>query len=328
MAARNRRYDRGAGVQRVDRPVISIGNISTGGTGKTPMVAWIARQLMEAGAEPVIAMRGYAARPGEMSDEQAEYRQVLPDPHVVANPDRATALREFLTEHADVRCVILDDGFQHRQLHRDLDLGLIDATAGTFGDRLLPVGNLREPLEGLARADAVIVTHAGQRDERLEQEIVRHHGVPPIAWARHEWEGLLGLESDGRPGRPLDLDWLRGARVLTMLGIGKPQSVIEQIEAHGATVAVNIPARDHERYDRQKLTIARGLCGGCDAMVVTLKDWVKIRDRIAKSRENPWPCPIIVPALAIQVIDGEAALRRMVLDAVIRGGRGNGGVAR
>jgi tetraacyldisaccharide 4'-kinase len=201
VAARNRRFDRGQGVQRIDRPVISIGNLTTGGTGKTPIVTWFAREMLAAGHHPAIAMRGYNARPGQLSDEQAEYGELLPDVPVVANPDRVTALREFLPQHPEVDCVLLDDGFQHRQLHRDLDLVLIDAEAGTLRDELLPAGNLREEVGELRRADGVIVTHAKEVDAELAREIERWHGRPPIAWAKHRWKGLHSpLPSGERPG--------------------------------------------------------------------------------------------------------------------------------
>ncbi|MHC4129055.1 MAG: tetraacyldisaccharide 4'-kinase, partial [Planctomycetota bacterium] len=158
VAVRNRRFAHGDRVTAVGVPVVSVGNITAGGAGKTPTVTWMAAWLRAAGHNPAIAMRGYMARPDEPGDEQQEHVARLPDIHVVADPDRVGALRAFLPAHPDVDCVLLDDGFQHRHLHRDLDLVLIDATRDTMTDRLLPRGYLREPLSNLRRADAVVVT--------------------------------------------------------------------------------------------------------------------------------------------------------------------------
>jgi tetraacyldisaccharide 4'-kinase len=314
IAHRNARFDRGQGVERIDRPVISVGNLTTGGVGKSPMVAWIARQLMEQRCEPVITMRGYGARGGEMSDEQAEYRELLPEVHVVAHANRAAALRKYLPEHRDVKCVILDDGFQHRQLHRDLDLVLIDATANTFNDRLLPAGNLREPVMSLRRADAVIVTHAKSIDNDLARLIEKHHGNPPIAWTRHRWTHLDVFDHEAS-ANPEEVSWLDDKRVLTLLGVGKPESVIRQLKAQGAKVITSVPAGDHERFARSKLARVRGLCDGCGALVVTGKDWVKIRSLIDV---KAWPVPIVVPRLAIEFLAGEQDVRGRI-GHVVRG---------
>ncbi|MCI0364431.1 MAG: tetraacyldisaccharide 4'-kinase [Phycisphaerales bacterium] len=314
IKVRNARFDRGLKVQSIDRPVISVGNITTGGTGKTPIVAWIARALMEERFEPVIAMRGYGSTPDQISDEHAEYKTMLPDPLIVANPDRATALREFLPSHPEVKCIILDDGFQHRQIKRALDLVLVDATANTFADRLLPAGNLREPLDNLARADAVILTHAANADERITSLVERFHRKPPLAKSRHAWTQLR-VHDGPRTWKPQGTDWLRGKRVLTMLGVGKPQSIIDQLSDLGANVAVNIPCDDHERYTRAKLAVARGLCQGCQAMVVTEKDWVKLRNLLDLGASK-WPVPIVVPQLAIEFLEGENLLRQRILDTV------------
>ena len=310
IAARNARFDRGTDVRSLDRPVISVGNLTTGGTGKTPMVAWIARALLENGLQPVIAMRGYMAAPGTPSDEQAEYATILPDVPVLANPDRIGALREFLPEHEEVRCVILDDGFQHRQLRRDLDLVLIDATSKALDDRLLPAGNLREPPGSLRRADAVIVTRAANIDDRLSARIQKHHGRPPLAWTRHAWTHLNMHQAGSSKREPIE--WLRGKRLVTMLGVGNPSSIIRQVESAGAIVAADIPCSDHERYDRAKLSLARGLCSGCHALIVTGKDWVKIEKLLDSSG---WPTAIVVPQLMIEVFEGESALRDRVMSA-------------
>ena len=308
IAVRNAHFDRGP-AGRVRAPVISLGNLTTGGTGKTPMVIWVAKKLTAAGRHPVIGLRGYGARGNEPSDETLEYAERLPAVPTVANPDRLTALAAYLAHHPSIDCVVLDDGFQHRRLARDLDVVLIDASRRTLDERLLPAGHLREPPDNLRRADAVVVTHAQSRDERLSDAIERHHGRPPVAWTRHRWSHLRLFEGDAA-GQVVDVEWLRGKRVLTLLGVGHPHPILGRLEAAGARVAVNIPARDHERYDRPKMVVARGLCGGVDAMVTTGKDWAKARHLIDLAT---WPVPIVVPWLEIDVFDGAEALERMIL---------------
>jgi tetraacyldisaccharide 4'-kinase len=312
VALRNRRYDRGGGGASAGVPVVSVGNLTVGGAGKTPMVSWMAAWLREAGHHPAIAMRGYGARPGEPSDEQQEHIDRLPDVDVVADPDRVSALSAYLPAHPEVDCVLLDDGFQHRRLRRDFDLVLIDATRDTMNDRLLPRGYLREPLANLRRADAVVVTRATSVDGELAERIERHHGRPPVAWTRHTWTRLRVIESD-RDDERAEVGWLEGKRVLTLLGVGNPKPIHGQLEAAGATVACNVAARDHERYERQKLVLARGLCEGVDALVMTGKDWVKARQLIDLPT---WPVPIVLPWLEIDFIDGADNLKALVLESV------------
>ncbi len=315
IRARNRRFDNGVGIARVDLPVISVGNITVGGTGKTPMVRWIARELLDAGHQPCIAMRGYGAKRGEVGDEQAEYMDALPDVPVIADPDRAGALTARLSERPEVDCVLLDDGFQHRQLDRDLDLVLIDASRETMRDRMLPAGSLREPLASLARADAVILTRVDAVDppqiDMLESRIGTHHGKRPIAHTTHAWSGLNLHGPSG--SRATGLDWLDGKRLLTMLGVGNPRSIEQQIHRQGGKIAVSIPAGDHERYDRAKITSARILADGVDPTFMTGKDWVKARQLIDL---QAWPTPVVVPELQLQFETGLDAMRVMLVSCI------------
>ncbi len=311
IRGRNARFDRGVGVATVDRPVISVGNLTTGGVGKTPMVMWLAEMLTKHRHRPVIAMRGYGSARGEPSDEEAEYLDRLGDVPVVADPERAAALGSFLPQHPEIDCVILDDGFQHRGIGRQLDLVLIDASRETFADRLLPAGHLREPIANLRRADAVVVTRAESVDDSLSAQIAQNLGKPPVAWSRHMWSDLDVWAAGGLDS--VETEWLAGKRVLTMLGVGHPVSIVRQVQAAGAAVVVNVPVRDHQRYDRAKLAAARDLCRGLDAMVTTAKDWVKVRRLIDL---ETWPVPVVVPRLALEVFHGAGELEDLVLAAV------------
>ena len=309
---RNKRYDRGKGVERIDRPVISVGNITVGGTGKTPMVAAIVDMLLEAGHHPVIAMRGYGASDGQMSDEESELVDQFSQVPVIANPDRVSTLREFFADPANDQydCVVLDDGFQHRQLHRDVDLVLIDATQNTFQDSILPAGRLREPLDNLSRADAVIVTRSNEVNSTLSYTIKKYHNRLPLAWARHTWTGVQIFGPDARQGTTT---WFDKKRVVTMTGVGNPKAVEEQISDAGAMVRRKFPVRDHQKYDEEMLQPVREACSHpqIDGFVVTAKDWVKLRELIAW---ETWPVDVVVPQVKVEFIDGNDALRDLVFN--------------
>lgn len=278
---RNQRFDRGLRVTRLPLPVISVGNLSVGGTGKTPIIAAIARHLRARGKSPIIAMRGYRAAPGEQSDEQGEHEFLNPDVPVVAHPNRVAALQEFLGEHPDqYDCVLLDDGFQHRFVHRDLDVILIDSTRSPFGDRLLPSGWLREPVSNLARADVVILTRTDLVDdvttESLERSIRSVHDAIEVASVRQAWSGIR----DGDETH--DVSWLNGKRVHVTCAIGNPDAFVEMVERHGATIVSKIIRPDHADYDGHDVQhMVKVLAQQpADAWITTGKDWVKI---------EPWP---------------------------------------
>ena len=306
--ARNARFDKGNRVIKLPVPVISVGNITTGGTGKTPMVMWIARWLCKNGYKPVIAMRGYGATRDQQSDEHALYEKYLTSVPVLADADRKRALKSFLPNHPEINCVLLDDGFQHRFVARDLDLVLIDDTQDTFKQRLLPAGHLREPLINLKRADAIIVTRSTSGHGDIAAEIEQNHGKKPVAWSQHKWTGLEIYNPDLNTENTV---WLNGKGILTMLGVGNPKSILLQIEAFGAKVDVNVPVSDHQKYSIANIKKAKELCNSLDAMLVTAKDWVKLRGLIEC---NDWPVPIVVPQLEIEFFNGQEQLQELVLN--------------
>ncbi|HVS19055.1 MAG TPA: tetraacyldisaccharide 4'-kinase [Planctomycetota bacterium] len=284
-------YERGwLASERVDAPVVSLGNLSVGGTGKTPAVAWAARELGLRGRKPGIASRGYGARAGETSDEALSLARELPDVPHAAHPRRVEAARALLARGCDV--VVLDDGVQHRALARDLDLVLVDASrpwglpsvvAGVPPVcALLPRGLLREPPSALARADAVIVTRADQVAPR-ELEVLRERleELAPgrtVATAEHRPRGLRRLES-GDAGA---LDSLAGAQVELVSGIGNPEAFERSVRALGAEVASHRRFPDHHAYAEADLT---GLHG---RVVTTTKDAVKLAALDAARRLDAW----------------------------------------
>ena len=175
VRVRNRLFD--AGLRKVIKlpvPVVCVGNLSLGGTGKTPMVEWVARQLVDLGMRPAIVSRGYGA-----GDEARVLEDNLPDVPHLCGADRA-AVAMTAVEELGSDCIVLDDGFQHRRLHRDLDIVLIDATRRPYDDHLFPRGTLREPVCGLKRAGMVVVTRFDQL----------HHRPDPRTWLARRFPGL------------------------------------------------------------------------------------------------------------------------------------------
>lgn len=311
VARRNRRFDRGAGVHRLDCPVVSVGNLSVGGTGKTPVVAWVVGMLADAGWRPVVALRGYRPDASGRSDEAMLHRESLPGVPIAVGADRRTALRG-LGEPKDSRTVVvLDDGFQHRRLHRDFDLVLVDATRPGLAGRLLPHGRLREPLDSLARADAVMVTRSAGVDEALAEALARHAGSPPGAWSRHRWTTIT-LWREGR-SETVPVPWLSGRRVATLLGVGNPDPIRTELAAAGGCEVLSIPARDHDRYGRGRVARIADRCRNAEsveALFTTAKDWVKLRSR--------WPLdvPVAIPELSIEFLAGEDVLADAILGAI------------
>ncbi|MCK4871256.1 MAG: tetraacyldisaccharide 4'-kinase [Phycisphaerales bacterium] len=318
IARRNRAFDAGVDVRRLPVPTISAGNLTVGGTGKTPTVMYIIRLLLAANRHPAIAMRGYRAEPGEMSDEQAEYAERLPGVPIAADPNRYDAVTKLLEAQPTIDCVVLDDGFQHRRLARNLDLVLIDAARPPWADHLLPRGLLREPAASLRRAHGVIVTHSevlSETDARsFAQHVQRLHGAEPIAWTEHAWTGLE-LTEDGQE-RTEPVTYLAGQRVLAVCAIGRPGAFLSRIERCGATLVERVALRDHHAYSRKGIAriLDRARRTSAAAIVTTAKDWVKIRKHITTATS---PLPVIRPVLDIDVRRGKEALDQLVLDAVM-----------
>ncbi len=334
---RNERFDRGKGVVTFDRPVISVGNLSVGGTGKTPLVLHLARVLAEAGHKPCVAMRGYGAKgDGAESDEALAYRRAMRTLQIVAQPDRTLGLIElFGTEYgSEVDCVILDDGFQHRKIARQMDIVLVDATRDPFRDRLLPAGWLREPVESLKRAHAAVVTHAEAvtRAEAVQLETRLWDFLPKgvVAVARHEWTGLYVVGEYGEEER--GVEWLRGKRVYVACAIGNPGAFLSGArwvvddgvlktaagEPEGSlalgSLAGAMVLRDHAEYDKDVVaSLVEKLKGArAEVLLVTEKDWSKLMP-VPSER---WPCPVARVRLEMRFERGGEELERAVVACV------------
>lgn len=273
---RNARYDRGAGVHRSLIPVISIGNLTTGGTGKTPLVMSVVTDLLELGHRPAIVTRGYAAAAGTVADEVLEFRDALPDVPVIVDADRVAGAATAHTVF-DATCIVLDDGFQHRRLARNLDIVLIDALNPWGGGQLLPAGRLREPRSALRRADLIVITRCNQVEpaqlDQIEREIGACSAATPIIHATIHISGLTTARGDAIPLRELGF-----REVLPACGVGNPESFVRLLAEHVGRMCAARRFRDHFRYtpDDALGLLAAARREQANWVVTTRKDWVKL----------------------------------------------------
>lgn len=317
VAHRNRAFDAGRGVVRLEEPVISVGNLSVGGTGKTPVCRYVVSVLRNAGKTPAIAMRGYKANARGESDEAMEYASAFEDLPLAVGADRVAALAE-LRSKTPFDCVVLDDGFQHRRIARDLDIVLIDATRPGLDGKLLPAGRLREPTSSLMRADAVLVTRATKVDSALARRIEKCAGAPPVAWLEHVWSDGIDVHSFDGSSKHIAVQELAGIPLAVSLGVGNPASIRTSIESLGARIVHEEPARDHQAYSDERIVgmFAKARKHGAEGVLVTPKDWMKLRDKTSSFDKK---ISIFVPRLEMKVLEGAAAMEDMILRAATLG---------
>ncbi len=292
MLIRNRLFD--WGIRRVHSPpvpVISVGNVTTGGTGKTPVVALIVQQLQQAGLKPGIVSRGYRLLDDEGNDERRVLDILCPGVPHVQNRDRVAAVATAVSEHG-CNVIVADDAFQHRRLGRSLDVVLIDATNPWGYGAVLPRGLLREPRSGLRRAGLIAVTRADQVEPFVLDEIWREvqcyvPSAPRIEIA-FQPTGLRSLPAqasgDGSHSpvpRPLGEVGKRDSRkAVVFSGIGNPDAFRATVATLGVDVAAFRAFPDHWHYSEADLTELAGLAEehSADLLLTTLKDLVKLRD--------------------------------------------------
>ena len=300
---RNRRYDRAATLStHVGVPVVSVGNLTLGGTGKTPMVKWLARWFAERGVRVAIVSRGYGAADGEKNDEALELEQALPGVPHVQNPDRVAGARAAIDRHG-AQLVVLDDGFQHRRLARDLDIVLLDATEPFGFEHVFPRGTLREPVDGLRRADVVCLSRADLLDSVGRATIRRRVAelAPRAAWceAAHRPAELRSASGETQP-----VVALSRRRVAAFCGIGNPGAFRRTLAELGAEVVSWREYPDHHAYtadDRAALAAAVA-SSAAEWAVTTHKDLVKLPDETLGDR------PLWALAIDLRVESGEAEL--------------------
>ena len=292
VAVRNRRFDRQKlSVTRVDAPVISVGNLTLGGTGKTPVVAWLARWFRDRDIRVSIISRGYGSNDSGQNDEARELEARLPDVPHLQNPDRVAAATVAI-EELETELILLDDGFQHRRLHRDLNILLVDATDPFGHDRVFPRGTLREPLQSSRRADVIAVTKCEAiSSDRLDEIDRRFHSIAPNAVYVRLKQLPTNLITCSGIAESIEL--LRGKRVAAFCGIGNPDSFRTTLQTLGADLVAFREFPDHHKFKRSDIqSISECLLGAnIDLCICTHKDLVKLNvDRIAS-----------VPLYALQI---------------------------
>jgi tetraacyldisaccharide 4'-kinase len=278
IAIRNYRYDSGRlDIHRARVPVICVGNLTTGGTGKTPVVCYLAKSLRSRNVRVSIVSRGYGRGQAASNDEALELHERLPDVPQVQDPDRVEAAR-IAVEELDTQVILMDDGFQHRRLHRDLNIVVIDATCPFGYNRLLPRGLLREPVASIRRADLAIVTRASQVDrstiEQIRSTIGRYHPTLDIVTSDHRPSRLRIY-----PDQFESIEILKGQRVAIVSGIGNPAAFETTVKQCGAMIIATHHLPDHDAYDRATVDEIRTWLKSIspiDRIVCTHKDLVKL----------------------------------------------------
>lgn len=316
---------------RLPVPVISIGNLVSGGTGKTPTTIAVAQLLCELGCKPVVLSRGHGGShenaadkfrplvvsdrsgalrcgPDEAGDEPVLMARALPGVPVVVGRDRRITGR-FAVEQFDPDVLLLDDGLQFWQLHRDLDICLLDTRRPFDNGRLIPRGLLREPAFHLRRAGAVVLTRHDRADAAQRTFARQQAGrLAPQALVVAGNHGPVGWVDRGANLHPPD--FAAGKRVRVVTGIADGNGFVETVAGLGADIVDTCIHPDHHRFTDDDLRAARQ--PGVDAVATTEKDWVKLEAR--------WPVDapaVLVLRIAMQ-FDNPSPLREKLATVVGR----------
>ena len=310
--------------------VMSVGNITSGGTGKTPVVIWIAKALLDAGYRPAILLRGYRrqektpatrivsdghkilASLETSGDEAVMVARELPSVPVLIGKNRyeagCRALRQLKRD-----ALILDDGFQHRKLGRDLDIVAVDATQPFGTGKLLPAGTLREPVSALRRADLIFLTRIDMAESASEirEDITALVGNTPIIESRHEPTRLYQIGE----GEEVDFSVLKGKNLSAVCGIGNPNAFAETLRRYEPRKVDVLPFPDHHRYSRADVTKIQSEArrSGAHLIITTRKDEPKLTPFCAIEGDNGAAndvTPILVLAIELSVTAGECLLTR------------------
>ena len=317
VALRNRYYDLCPGsVASLPVPVISIGNLAVGGSGKTPMAGWVAALLHAMGRKPAVLLRGYRrSHAGGRSDEAVMLERQLGDrAAVLVGPDRVARGREAVERHqSDV--LVLDDGFQHRRVCRDLNVLLLDATCPPGRLRLLPRGVLREPFAAVRRADLVVLTRTEQVDDEVLADWrrrVRRLGGTPILHARTVVDDLVDSSGRSVGDRPGEI------KLLAFCGIGNPVAFETTLRQWGSDPIAARRFDDHHPYTAADLDslVRQAKDGGADALVTTEKDVVRLA---ALPAAQSLPLPVYSLRISLSLGRDEAEFVRQLRAALARG---------
>lgn len=319
LGAREWLYTRGVlASRRLDCAVVAIGNITVGGTGKTPAVELAVRTLLDLGHRPGVLSRGYGRRGSglqvvadatsiqldaeEAGDEPFLLARRLPGVPVVVGSNRYAA-GQLARERFGITALVLDDGFQHRTLYKDLEIVMAPAANPWGNGRLLPGGPLREPLDGLARADLVVATGARRPTDAAEVGATLERLAPGVPLLTAVHTPTECFESSAMRFVPLSA--LGNARLLAFAGIGSPASFRRTLGETAVVVAGFESFADHHWYTREDLARLDRRAGslGAEGLVTTEKDWVRLRTL------PPLKRPLYVLSVRLRLTSGEAEWR-------------------
>jgi tetraacyldisaccharide 4'-kinase len=305
VAVRNWHFDNTREqIARVPVPVVCVGNLTTGGTGKTVAAEYVAAAFREFGRQVALVSRGYGGTDGGPNDEAMVLEENLPDVPHLQGADRV-AVANAAVEELESDVIVLDDGFQHRRLHRDLDIVLIDSTRPITGEYLFPRGRLREPIGGLRRAGFVLFTRCDQAEpgevDKQREWLSKRFPKLPHATTAHAPVGLIG------PDVVEEVATVAGKSVAVFSGIGHPPAFVKTVEQMEATVVNQREFPDHHPYSREDVDDlerwASELPADVQQILTTQKDWVKLRVGELGGR------PLRAVRVGLKFLDGEEAFR-------------------
>ncbi len=281
-------------------PVISIGNITTGGTGKTPLIEFLAKFLGERGKKVAIISRGYASFNGT-NDESIEFNERLPEVPVLLGKDRLASAR-LAMEEFHPQCLLLDDGFQHWKLARDLDIVVIDSLEPFGNGNLLPAGLLREPLSSLRRAGLFVLSRTNlctlEKLQAIKSYLTDLNNTAPIIETVHQ-----PLHLEDMSGNRVETSYLKGKKIFAFCGLGNPASFEKTLHLLGFNVVGLKSFPDHHRYTplEEMELITEAKRQGTDFIITTCKDRVKLQHK-------NWPVSLLSLRIEMRITKGREAL--------------------
>ena len=314
-------------------PVVSVGNITVGGTGKTPLVAFVAQVLAESGEKVCVISRGYGrknpknrvlvsdgesilADAKQAGDEPFELaRKLLGKAIVVADANRVSA-GNWAREKFGITAFVLDDAFQHRKVKRDLNIITIDATNPFGNKKMLPSGILREPLKNLKRADAIVITRANLSEDisNLKLEIKKYNSVCPIFVAENKISGLINLEDfhakaqSSPSSEEKERTNVKGqkTKALAFCALGNPNNFFEQLKLENFDLSATQKFPDHYFYKREDIAKIEKEAreSGAEILLTTAKDAVKLKDL-----QFDLPCFVVEN---VMIFDDESEFRNLL----------------
>lgn len=308
-------------VINVGVPVISIGNITLGGTGKTPCVQYVARELQKIGQRVAIVSRGYGGSlsqqgavvsdgeeiflaSNEAGDEPLLHARSLPDVAVVIGIDRVRAARRAI-EECDAQVIVLDDAFQYYSLHRDCDIVLLDARRPFDNGHLLPLGHLREPVENLQRATALLLTRSNLAtavELQATRTAIGQFSSAPLLEASHTPQGLRDESSSA----VLPLESLKNKRVAVLSALADNEQFRRSLEYYGAQIVAHLARRDHHSWRESEVCSFINQANGSEVLITTEKDAVKM------SASWSAPLPLWSVVISLDLGKGESDFRDLI----------------